>query len=103
MRKYTFKKFLEQRDPNLYDESFVDMATAGMEAGVSGVGAGLWDFVKKLSTNSLKARLSCGHRWFGLCSRENGLILSVESKCKNVHGSPTGVVSRILDALVVTC
>ena len=55
MREYTFKNFLEQRDPELYDESFVDMATAGMEAGVSGVGAGLWDFVKKLSSNSLKA------------------------------------------------
>lgn len=55
MKEYTFKTFLEQRDPKLYDESFVDMATAGMEAGVSGVGAGLWDFVKKLSSNSLKA------------------------------------------------
>ena len=54
MRKYTFKKFLEQRDPELYDESFVDMATAGMEAGMSGIGSGLWDFVKKLSSNSLK-------------------------------------------------
>jgi len=55
MKEYTFKKFLEQRDPNFYDESLMDIATAGIESGISGVGSGLWDFVKKLSTNSLKA------------------------------------------------
>ena len=55
MKEYTFKKFLEQRDPKFYDESLMDIATAGIESGISGVGSGLWDFVKKLSTNSLKA------------------------------------------------
>jgi len=85
MREYTFKKFLEQRDPNLYDESFVDMATAGMEAGVSGVGAGLWDFVKKLSSNSLKAAdYTFGYEFERNYNRERNTDTSFERTMNNL-------------------